>query len=233
MPAPTNTNTEIWDLFIASPRASMYEVWVLVGLAISVVLFALAKWYRGNIFALLVNLFFKRGAFSQVARENLKSRHIGDFVLLINFWLLCVLGGVLAQQSTYFNSIFDKIPIWLFYSWPIFLYLWQYVGLIVVAASSGVTQIKKENIENITYFPQLACLIFFPLILVWQLNSGYSNTFAMLFCFLLILLALYIIFKGIVFSIQKSIPYYYIILYICTLEILPSIFIMYELVGKK
>jgi hypothetical protein len=225
---PFNSDQEI---FIAELRSSGLNTFVAVGLVISFLFFALAKWSRNDIFQFLKNISFNRNSILIVLKDYTKTKRLSDFLLLINFWLLCVLGSILLLSSPTWKSVLPYFPIWLLYTWPVLVYLWQKVFLYFVSLMSGNQSVYTDNNVNLLIFPQITSIVLFPLLLVWLLNSQLNSTFSFLYFIVLFSLFVYIILKGIINSLKQSIPYFYIILYICTLEILPLIFVTRWIVG--
>ena len=232
MQTPETFQNTAWQLFIASPRANPVDTSITVGLVISIFLIALAKWYRADVFSFLKNIFFRNNLVSQVVKDNYKLKHAGDYLLLINFWVLCVLGGLLMYRQPSGLYYVQKIPFWLTFTWPILFFIWQVIGFFSIAFITGFKAVRQENVMNLVLLPQFMGLVLLPLILVWHLNLPYGQIFSSLFLILLLLLFLYIVFRGIIFSIRQSVPLYYIILYLCTLEILPLIVVIYDLKGE-
>jgi hypothetical protein len=228
MQTPETFQNTAWQLFIASPRANPVDTFITGGLVVSVLLIALAKWYRADVFTFLKNIFFRNNLVSQVVKDNYKLKHVGDYLLLINFWVLCVLGGLLMfRQPIYFNFS-QNIPIWFTFTWPILFFVWQIIGFFSIAFITGFKAVRQENTLNLVLIPQFIGLILLPLVLMWHLNLIHAEIFTSIFLLILVSLFFYLVFRGIIFSIQQSVPLYYIILYICTLEILPLIVVIYD-----
>jgi hypothetical protein len=225
---PFNSEQEI---FITGIRSSGLNTIVIIGLMVSFLLFALAKWSRNDIFHFLKNISFNRKSTSVVLKDYTKTKRLSDFLLLINFWLLCVLGSILLLNNPTWKSVLPHFPEWLLYTWPVLAHLWQKVFLYFVSLLSGNQAVYTENNVNLLLFPQIAGIVLFPILLVWLLNSQLNSTFSFLYFIVLFSLFIYIILKGIINSLKQSIPYFYIILYICTLEILPLIFVASWIVG--
>jgi len=232
MQTPETFQTSAWQLFIASPRANPVDTSITIGLVISILLVALAKWYRADVFMFLKNIFFRNNLVSQVVKDNYKLKHLGDYLLLINFWVLCVLGGLLMYRHPVNLDYSQNIPIWFTFTWPILFFVWQIIGFLSVAFVTGFKAIRQENILNLVLIPQFIGLILLPLVLVWHLNLMHATIFSSIFLLILAFLFFYLVFRGIIFSIRQSVPLYYIILYLCTLEILPLIVVIYDLKGE-
>ena len=102
-----------------------------------------------------------------------------------------------------------------------------FVGGIIGRMKAIFHVIRNHNIVH-----QVLGLSLFPLILMWVLNDLNSSLFPWLFFVLILLFQMYKIFRGFVIAIRQNFEWYYIILYLCTLEILPILVLMRYLGGE-
>jgi hypothetical protein len=103
----------------------------------------------------------------------------------------------------------------------LFLFLQQF-GFRFVAFLAGVNDITDAIVSvnrNVWQFGGIVLLI---LATIWTLNLNQNTILTIIFFVILILMLLLRIIKGLLLSFKKRIRWYYFILYLCTLEILPA-----------
>lgn len=64
-------------------------------------------------------------------------------------------------------------------------------------------------------------LVLFVFVLVWLLNNSFNRQFFLIFCGIISLFFLFRFFKLLIISFVGGVAWYYIILYFCTLEVMP------------
>ncbi len=155
-------------------------------------------------------------------KESLKIGFKANSLLFLNFIVSFTLCSFLYFQKSY-NWEFN----W-FISFGItlaFLVL-QIFGYRFVAFISGT----KEIVEGISIINkntwQFGGILMLSLSYVWILDANNNETYSYILFGILLLMLLLRITKGILFSFNKRISWYYFILYLCTLEILPTIILL-------
>jgi len=219
-------NHDFWPLFEALPRSVFSNSLVNYGVFASFFMIALTKAFKPSIFQVLFKVSFRNNSLNQIIRESYNSFRFSDFLLLINFWWTCSMGSILFYDL-------GNIPLVIHLIWPILLYLFLLIPLGVISFVTGNRSIIKENVYNLFLLPQFFGIIFLPIIVIGHLNGELMIPMAWLFLILVGLLFLYINLRGILFAIQQGISLYYIILYICTLEILPLTVLFYAFVAIR
>lgn len=221
--------TSTQAIFTAEIRNANSLLWVAFGIFASFLLIACAKLYKADVFANLRLVVFRNRNLIQLIRENFNFGHIGNYILLVNFWLQCSM--CLFFTFDYFSqrSLLPMVPFWQITLLPCLFFAWQVVGLYGVTALTGAKNIRQENGYNFILIPQFFGLLFFPISLIWYLHPDISYCLLPIFLCFLAILILFILIRGIIFSWQQGMPLYYIILYICTLEILPLVVLLTRL----
>lgn len=169
-------------------------------------------------FNLLVKNFFKFSTKEKEFKETLKINFGSNLLLTINFFLslsLCVF-LVFQNYLTVWNASLLAIV-----SSFLFLFLQQF-GFRFVAFLAGVNDITDAIVSvnrNVWQFGGIVLLI---LATIWTLNLNQNTILSISFFVILILMLLLRIIKGLLLSFKKRIRWYYFILYLCTLEILPA-----------
>ena len=216
----------IWPLFEAVQRQQVFNSFVTYGMFVSATLIALARYIRPSIFQTLLRVLTNNQVLEQIVRENYNTIRLTDFMLLVNFWLTCSMSSMLFLHQL--NSLF------IFHlAWPILIHVFFMAPLFGVSFISGSANFRRENSYNLFLFPQFVGLVLLPIIIVAHLNIPLIPVFTWLFFTVIGLLLLYLNWRGIIFAFQQGISLYYIILYICTLEILPIVAVYLTAVGAR
>ncbi|MBW7867190.1 MAG: DUF4271 domain-containing protein [Brumimicrobium sp.] len=147
-------------------------------------------------------------------------RYFGGYnlLLLLNFFLISSL--TMYMIMTYYN-IHVEYAILL----PTGYYFFRLLSHVFVGAVSGVSKDLGENIFLTNTIAHIIGVISIPFLLAWILNPQYSIYFIVIFVFIFGLLHIAQIWRGFFIALRNNIRWYYIILYLCTLEILPIILI--------
>lgn len=190
-------------------------------LSIALFSFVLIGWsgMRTNGFLnLLIKNFFRISPKEKEFKESLKINSGATLLLFINFFIalsLCFFLLLDKQIARWESAVFGLI------SSAVFLFLQQF-GYRFVSFLSG----EKEVTEAITTINrntwQFGGILLLILATVWTLNSKHSELLSYSFFMLLFLMLILRMVKGLFLSFKKRIRWYYFILYLCTLEILPA-----------
>lgn len=169
-------------------------------------------------FSLLVKNFFKFSTKEKEFKETLKINFGSNLLLTINFFLSLSLCVFLVFQN--YLSVLNA-SILAIVSSLLFLFLQQF-GFRFVAFLAGVNDITDAIVSvnrNVWQFGGIILLVFAT---IWTLNLNQNTILTISFFAILILMLLLRIIKGLLLSFKKRIRWYYFILYLCTLEILPA-----------
>lgn len=205
---------DMWPLFEAVKRSEGTQAIINYGIFFALILISVAKFVRPEIFSALFRILIRNNSINQVIRENYGAVHFSDFLLLINFWLVTSMGSLL-----FFGGI--NIPFFVHLLWPVAVQLFFMIPLVLVGFVTGKKSVIRENGFNLVLLPQLLGLLLLPIVVVGHLNSSLIVPAGWAFFVCNALFILFINIRAIFFGLQQGIPLYYIILYICTLEILP------------
>jgi len=115
---------------------------------------------------------------------------------------------------------------------PIAYYFFQALSLYIVGKlGDGIRKLTDHFLLlNFTY--HIIGLLLIPLLLMWLLNPEYSNLFVYVIGIVFTFFWLVRILRGIFFAVRNKVLWYYIILYLCSLEIWPLLAV-YSLVGTN
>ena len=173
---------------------------------------------------LLIKNFFRLNPKEKEFKESLKIGFGSSLLLFINFSIALSLCFFLFfnEQMSRWESVFFSII-----SSFVFLFIQQF-GYRFVSFLSG----EKEITEAVTTINrntwQFGGMLLLMLSILWILNLKHAELFNYSFLILLFLMLILRIFKGLLLTFKKRIKWYYFILYLCALEILP-VFIFFKL----
>ena len=169
--------------------------------------------------SLLVKNFFKFSTKEKEFKETLKINFGSNLLLTINFFLslsLCVFLVFQNYLSVWNASILAIISSFLF------LFLQQF-GFRFVAFLAGVNDITDAIVSVNRNVWQFGGIVLLVLATIWTLNLNQNTILTNSFFVILIFMLLLRVIKGLLLSFKKRIRWYYFILYLCTLEILPAL----------
>lgn len=197
-------------------------------IVISFILLTVSKFLNPSIFRSLVKLLVSSKNFDQIIKEELKLSSISSIILIVNYFF--------TASSCIFLSLYISIDMNI-YQLMVFAFLLP-LGIILLQAFSfwSVGWMSKE-MKVLTYpvyetfvVIELSGVILFFIALIWVLNPIYSQIFLNFFIILTLAGYLFRTIKSFFSVLQRGASLYYIILYLCTLEILPLVVIYYYVV---
>ena len=169
-------------------------------------------------FNLLVKNFFKFSTKEKEFKETLKINFGSNLLLTINFFLSLSLCVFLVFQN--YLSVWNASLLAIVSSF-LFLFLQQF-GFRFVAFLAGVNDITDAIVSVNRNVWQFGGIVLLVLATIWTLNLNQNTILTFSFFVILSLMLLLRIIKGLLLSFKKRIRWYYFILYLCTLEILPA-----------
>ena len=192
---------------------------------LSFVIITFAKFQNQSIFNSLFKLIFANKNFEQVLKEDLKIGSSGSVALIINYFLIvstCVFLSIDSKMNiSSGKAIFISLGI------PTAVFLFQIISLWLIGAVTKETKIITVPLLETTVIIEFIGFLLFFLALIWVLNPRYTDYFLFTFGFILCLGFLIRFFKSLYSVLRKGVSWYYIILYFCTLEILPFVIVYY------
>lgn len=204
---------------------SKHEGWLVgVMLTVALLLLAISRAYESDYLRKTISTFFSLSESTSLQKNENKISSLPSVLLVVNYflglWICCLL---------FVKTLFDSNE-YLFLTTSIvafILLIYQFVGLGLTAWITGeLSTIKEQFIQTITGF-QFSGMLFILLGLIWFLNPQMNNDLFFIFSGIYLGLIFIRIIKGIVLSLFQGIAWYYIILYFCTLEILPILVTYY------
>jgi hypothetical protein len=198
-------------------RKSFYDSYQLLILFLGVAFIGMARLSHSktisSAFGTLLN--FK----TEVAfNDSIKIHPTGSFFLILNFVFSVALLLFLASETVFQNKLAHYLFSFGLATLILFIYL---IGIYLVgfiASYSSKLPIGQLHNLNFIHICGITALI---LDLPWLLNSQWNMQFSIFAIILFSLLYVIRLVKITSFAFQENISWYYIILYLCTLEFFP------------
>ena len=197
---------------------------ILAILLFCVATIALSKFNNSDLFRSVTKNFFRLKLLESNFNDKNRIGFAASFLLNINFILSLTICFFLA--FTNFVSGNEALIYALCFS--AYLIIIQQISFRLVALLSGEHMVSEEIGVLTKQIWHMAGLLFLIIALIWALNQ--QSTLAVSRFYFIILLTLFAFryIKGIFLCHKMGIKWYYLFLYLCTLEIMPSL-LLYNL----
>jgi hypothetical protein len=167
----------------------------------------------------LGTLFLTATNVDQRLKESMRLSSFSSIGLLLNYFLVSFVCNMLLFETIGLFSATTNL--WLSILIPFSLFVIQFIPIYLFLLISGTNFPIVSFSANTLIGLQLNGLIYTLIALVWILNPQWSFELMMIFTVLLFLFALSRLIKNSYLVLTEGVAWYYIILYFCTLEILP------------
>ncbi len=208
---------------------------ILTGIcAISFLSLGLARFYNNKAIQTVFGVYLKREGVEQILKENLRLSSLSSVALNISYFIgsgLCIF--LISHQSWKLNWNMSLI---VGSTFPFLFFFIEIFGMMISGWISGEYHKIEGAITNVIIGNTVYGILFTVLALLWIMNPEKTNLFSIAFLLLFILKIVVRILKNAILVFSKGISWYYIILYFCTLEVLPLLVLNYfvteHLLGK-
>lgn len=207
-----------WHVMELGSKAGTFGTFQLFFLLVSLLLIVFSKAGNTQSFRVLLKIFFQPGQTESQKREGWPMLGSPAWFLAFNFVITLAHSIYLIisdKQGESLTSIVYALGISLGF------FMLAFVAMSFVAFLTGLKSIYQVPLQTTWVLPQFVGLIFFLLNLIWVLNPSYADILVLLLFTLLFLLNFKRIIRSSLFLLRKGVEWYYILLYLCTLEILP------------
>ncbi len=190
-------------------------------------LIAIAKLNNPQIFSIVTNSLFSLKSNENNFNEENRLSFVTVILLNLNFFislLICIyllFSGIGGIESLFFYSLFACL----------YLFIIQQLSfqlLFLLSKNLRIRDLAKGITYQIWHFAGFLQLI---IALSWSLNRQSILNFEWVFLFVISILLIFRYIKGVLIYLKTGIKWYYLILYLCTLEILPT-FLFYHFLMK-
>jgi len=198
---------------------------ILAILLFCVTTIALSKFNNSDLFRSITKSFFRFKLIENNFNDENRIGFAASFLLNINFILSLTICFFLA--FTNFVSGNEALIYALCFS--AYLIIIQQISFRLVALLSGEHMISEEIGVLTKQIWHMAGLLFLIIALIWALNQQSTLAISRFYFIILLTLFAFRYIKGIFLCHKMGIKWYYLFLYLCTLEIMPSL-LLYNLV---
>jgi hypothetical protein len=216
------------------PYFPLHEDWIILILLITVFLFAIIRKNAANLMHGIERYFLFRGINDPVSRDSL-----GIFTwesTIKNLLSFLALGMFIYSAASYYNLVpatFSGIIFWLLLvAGIIALITARHILCIITGSVSGERELFSEYIVSIYQFYRFSAIVIFVLSIIMIYTTLLPVRFCLAAGFTTIgaFYVLRILHLAIIFM-TKGISLFYLILYLCVLEILPVVISMKYISG--
>ena len=211
-------------------RAENYTLYVLLFIIVSILLIALAKLSNSKTFKILLEVNTKGATIEQYLRENMRTGSLASIALLINYYAVIFVLFFLTLKNGYHLNLSISLTISVIA--PISLLMYDMIGIVFIGLLTGEFKRLKSILLVTITTNQITGIVLFLLALFWTLNPQFGALFFKLSVSIFLIKVLFRIIKGIYIILNNGVSLYYIILYFCTLEILPLMVLSYFFWGN-
>ena len=214
---------------------NLYEYWMLAAFLVILIILAYVRVaYTRRLYRLFSSL-VRIQILRQVMREELVFSHRVSVFLFINFAL--VMGLILFGADKFYEWNFTEAEGWELYLIFVALvaggYLLKLIFNFILRKILHDKGLVKEYLFEVFLVNKALGVIFLPFaIAICFINIGSLNILFIIIGILFLLFILFRLYQGLVMSLSYSVSRVYIILYLCTLEILPFL-VIWKLFGSK
>ncbi len=198
---------------------------ILAILLFCVATIALSKFNNSDLFRSVTKNFFRFKLLESNFNDENRIGFAASFLLNINFILSLTICFFLA--FTNFVSGNEALIYALCFS--AYLIIIQQISFRLVALLSGEHMVSEEIGVLTKQIWHMAGLLFLIIALIWALNQQSTLAVSRFYFIILLILFAFRYIKGIFLCHKMGIKWYYLFLYLCTLEIMPSL-LLYNLV---
>lgn len=190
---------------------------------------AIARFARAGIYQSLVVANGKFQGVVSFVRETMPLGKPSSLLLLLNFILSAGAICYLYVQSNEKIYLENEALVFIL---PVALLFWNLICFVLMSWLSGASNVFSGPIAFKIIGTQFLGLIYFLCAVLWLFIAGQGVLFAQLALFLFFAETGFRVLKSVNLVLKQGVSWYYIILYFCTLEILPM-FMLYFVLSEK
>jgi hypothetical protein len=221
-------NEVVFDL---TERVRPSDGWHYLVVAISFTLIGISRFSQRNVLESMALLLFKSKNIRSFARDTGAFNPLSGVLLTINFiltsgYLTYLLYNVLGENEfalSLSNSLIVLSPVMYVFAT---LLLMVFVGWII-----GTSEAFKSPITIEYSTTHIMGFTFSFILLIYVVEARIMQELLLTAFIIFVVLMLWRIVRSVIAALRKGAPWYYIILYLCTLEILPLL-VVYHSFGE-
>ena len=187
-------------------------------LFLAFVIVAISRVLDPSIFRVVLVANRKVNRLSTYLKESFPLNKLSSFLLLFNY----VLSGSVIVYLFTIDLGWNAQKQWtVSLLAPLLVLVWQLGGMVLTSWLVGNIQIFRAPLAIKIIGNQLLGVLFFACALIWMLNTAFTPICKTLILSILAAAFAFRIMKSIYLVFKEGVSWFYIILYLCTLEILP------------
>lgn len=210
---------------ILHDRTQLTDNPALYLLILSAFFIVLTKAKNSRTFVVTFNLFRSQLNFESNLKENWPLFGLNSWLLVFNFiintaislYFIFPLNGLFTGGYQILNSILFSL----------FFFGLAFFSMIFVNFISGSSRIYQTPFQVTWVLPQFIGIVMFCINLAWLLNPDFHQWYVWLFSAAIIVMSGQRFIRSSVFLLGCGIEWYYILLYLCTLEIIPLLLLVW------
>ena len=206
-------------------RSSLYNWQLIFGIFICLVFVAISRMNNTRVIIQLVNVNIKLNGLKSQYREHLSLSKLPSLLLLLNFLLASSILLFLSIEK----QLFSSLPLQLILASPIVLFIWDNIGFGLSILLTGEKKFFIEPSMIRLFGAQLLGIIIWIALTVHLLYPAIRLTVELVLSYIILIEFLLRVLRSILVVYRLNASWYYIILYFCTLEILP-LFIAFSMI---
>lgn len=208
------------------PRFHSVEWMMGYVLFLAFITLAIARFARVEIYQSLIVANGKFQGVVSFVRETMPLTKPSSWLLLLNYMLSA---GAICFLYVQGNDSIELSNNAMVFILPISLLVWNLASFQITQWLTGSSGVFDAPITLKIIGAQFLGLIYFFCAVLWLFISGQGTMFAQLALILFFAESIFRIVKSANLVLKRGVSWYYIILYFCTLEILPLLMIYYAL----
>lgn len=209
-------------------RSHPVTIIIGIGLFLSFTLISVAKLVKTDIYSVLIFSFIKNKGLYNYIRESFSLQKTGSILLVTNYIASFSLLLILIFDLDVFNN---KSHLIYMLTVPIAFMGFHFLNLYIVGWITGEVEIIRTPVIMKINGIQLLGLVCSILVFLWSLNFIDQKLLLQISIWAFSIETLIRIFRSLIYVLSQGVSWYYIIVYLCTLEILPLFILYYLLVA--
>lgn len=201
----------VWQL-----RPHLFDTVSMVILFLSLVLLTISRLLQDGLMSGIVTNTFKNYSFKIPVNTGATT------LLFINYFLVTI--GIVYMIVREYKTL-DTLSIYFFYGTVMILLLIPFINFLISRIFVGNIPVFRELAEVSKNLILLKSIIFSILLLLWVFNDQWDYYFKITLLSLLLLFYTVRVLLSVYKSLRHHVYWYYLILYFCTLEVLPYLFL--------
>lgn len=197
-------------------------------LFVSFVLISIAKLFRSDVYRVIYKSNFKIKNVNVFLKENFTLSRPEVFILIFNFFISSglILYILFDFPKVSFNQQFLFVILG-----SLLLFLFSLSRIVFASVLFGAYKTLRQLVFFRIIGAQYLGVIYMVIVAFWLFTNQSNDSFLIVFVVVTVLEYFVRVLKSVISVLQKKVSWYYIILYFCTIEILPFVFLMYYLQG--